>query len=327
MHTDVLLGLLLRLVGGPRPVRPDLAVVVASATLDHASLASFFAAAPHGLPAPGPAVARVAGRQHHVRVLYAKAPEEDYVEAALCAVLQFHQTEPLPGDFLVFLTGAEEIEAVAQRLRDHAAGWGGGDDGAGAGGGAAVGRPNPPPPLLLRAAPLAPMLVAPLYAALAPEAQAAVFEPPPPGTRKVVLATNVAETSLTIPGITLVVDPGMAKQRSTDHRSGVDALAVGPISRAAARQRAGRAGRERPGTVLRLYTEAAFFDLMAPCERPEVTRCHLGGVVLQLKASAPARLLARSLSRALSPTRRRPPAHAPPPFPHPPSRPFRRRWA
>ena len=98
-----------------------------------------------------------------------------------------------------------------------------------------------------------------------------------------ILATNIAETSLTIAGVRYVVDPGLSKQRAFNPRSGVDTLAVAPISRAAARQRAGRAGREAPGKCFRLYTEEAFHGLPA-ATRPEILRANLGGVVLQLKA-------------------------------------------
>jgi ATP-dependent RNA helicase DHX8/PRP22 len=103
------------------------------------------------------------------------------------------------------------------------------------------------------------------------------------GSRKIILATNIAETSLTIVGVRFVVDTGLSKQRAFNPRSGVDTLAVAPISRAAARQRAGRAGREAPGKCFRLYTEESFHAL-APATRPEILRANLGGVVLQLKA-------------------------------------------
>ncbi len=184
--------------------------------------------------------------------MYTPQPEEDYLDAAMITVLQIHEENP-PGDVLVFLTGQEEIDALARLLRDRAA-----------------------------AASLS-LLVAPLYAALPPEQQMQVFEPAPAGMRKCVLATNIAETSLTLPGVRYVVDPGLAKQRSFNARSGVDTLAVAPISQAAARQRAGRAGREAPGVCYRLYTEDAFRGL-APVTKPEILRANLGGVVLQLKA-------------------------------------------
>jgi ATP-dependent RNA helicase DHX8/PRP22 len=226
-----------------------------SATLDADSFSDFFG---------GARAVYVQGRQFAVQILYTPEPEEDYLDAAMLTVLQIH-AEEAPGDILVFLTGQEEIDSLARLLADRAA--------------------SLPPPSDVRGDASAPhaLLVAPLYAALPPEQQLSVFEPAPAGTRKVILATNIAETSLTIAGVRYVVDPGLAKQRAFNPRSGVDTLAIGPISGAAARQRAGRAGREAPGKCFRLYTEASFHAL-APATRPEILRANLGGVVLQLKA-------------------------------------------
>ncbi|PNH05818.1 putative pre-mRNA-splicing factor ATP-dependent RNA helicase [Tetrabaena socialis] len=127
------------------------------------------------------------------------------------------------------------------------------------------------------------LLVLPIYAALPPEQQMKVFEPAPPGTRKAILATNIAETSITIPGVRFVVDTGQVKSRDYNAKLGLESLAVVPVSQAQARQRSGRAGREGPGKAFRLYTEADFGGL-APTTPPEITRCNLGSVVLQLKA-------------------------------------------
>jgi len=247
VHTDVLLGLLRGLL----PLRPnDFRLVVTSATLDADAFLAFFGGAG---PTRG---ARVLGRQHPVSLRYTQSPEEDYLDGALLTCLQVHSEAPLPGDILVFLTGSEEIEALARLLRDRAA-------------------------ALPASAPR--LLPVPLFAAQSNEAQAAVFEPAPAGCRKVVLATNIAETSLTIPGVRTVVDCGLAKQRSFSARTGAESLLVQGISRSAARQRAGRAGREAPGTCYRLYTEASFAALPAETQ-PELLRSNLGGVVLQLKA-------------------------------------------
>jgi len=114
--------------------------------------------------------------------------------------------------------------------------------------------------------------------------QTRIFEPAPPGTRKVVIATNIAETSLTIDGIYYVVDPGFAKQKVYNAKIGMDSLVVTPISQAAARQRAGRAGRTGPGKCYRLYTEAAYKNEMLPTNIPEIQRTNLGTTVLTLKA-------------------------------------------
>lgn len=259
IHTDVLLGLLRDLLtrrpcppanglapDGPGSSLPPLRLIVTSATLDADAFCSFF---------KGSRAAYVQGRQYPVRVLYTPQPEEDYLDAALVTVMQVHVEEP-PGDILVFLTGQDEIDSMARLLRDRVT-----SSGTGPG-----------------------IMIAPLYASLPPEQQMAAFAPAqPPGARKVVLATNIAETSVTLPGVRYVIDTGLAKQRSFNPKTGVDTLAVTPISAAAARQRAGRAGREAPGVCYRLYTEDSFCDLL-PATVPEMLRANLGGVVLQLKA-------------------------------------------
>jgi ATP-dependent RNA helicase DHX8/PRP22 len=177
------------------------------------------------------AIFTIPGRTFPVEILYAKEAEEDYVESALTVVLQIHLTEP-PGDILVFLTGQEEIDTSCQmlyermkKLEDHA-----------------------PPPLL----------VYPVYSSLPSENQSKIFDPAPPGCRKCVVATNIAEASLTIDGILYVVDPGFSKIKIYNAKTGMDSLVVTPISQASARQRSGRAGRTAPGKCYRLYTETAF---------------------------------------------------------------------
>ena len=238
-----------------------LRLVIMSATLDAAKFAAYFG---------GARVVHVRGRAHPVAILYTPAPEPSYVEAALVAVSQIHAEEG-PGDVLVFLTGQDEIEGLQRLLteRDEAARRGGTG---GSGGGPGVDPARP-----------ARLLAVPLYAALPADAQARVFAPAPPGHRKVVLATNVAETSVTLAGVRFVVDCGLVKARSFSARLGADALAVVPVSQAQARQRAGRAGREAPGKCFRLFTEAAFRAL-APDTVPEIRRVGLGATVLQLKA-------------------------------------------
>ena len=298
-----------------------LKVVVMSATLDAAAAAQYFGRssssdreASEGAPADTatasaatvtPArVVLVPGRAHPVEVRYLPAPEPSYVDAALRAVLQVHAEEDA-GDILVFLTGQDEIEALARLLVDRSRG----ESASGAGGGGGVGggaagkrqRRDPPPsssppfplfsnnnnnnsstqPLLSPRGER--LFVVPLYAALSADAQAAAFAPPPPGTRKVVLATNVAETSVTVPGVRFVVDSGLVKLRSFDASRGADSLAVVPVSKAQAKQRAGRAGREAPGKCFRLYTEESYSGLAATT-LPEIARVNLRGAVLQLAA-------------------------------------------
>ena len=203
---------------------------------------------------------RVPGRLHPVEVFYTAAPEKDYVEAAVRTVVQIHAAEP-PGDVLLFLTGEEEIEDAVRRI---------GRDGAAAGGG--------------------PLAVYPLYSSLPPAQQQRIFDPAPgpskpggPPGRKVIVSTNIAETSLTIDGIVYVVDPGFSKQKVYNPRARVESLLVSPISRASAHQRAGRAGRTRPGKCFRLYTETSFAADLLEQTYPEILRSNLGSVVLQLK--------------------------------------------
>lgn len=128
------------------------------------------------------------------------------------------------------------------------------------------------------------LLILPIYSTLPSDQQAKIFEPTPPGARKVVLATNIAETSLTIDGIIYVIDCGFAKQNSYNPRSGMESLIVTPISRAASNQRAGRAGRVAPGKCFRLYTAWSFANELDDNTVPEIQRTNLGSVVLMLKS-------------------------------------------
>lgn len=129
-----------------------------------------------------------------------------------------------------------------------------------------------------------PVVVLPLYAMLSPNEQAKVFQPPPPGHRLIVVATNVAETSLTIPNVTYVVDCGRAKERQLHHASGISAFNVTWISRASADQRAGRAGRTGPGHCYRLYSSAVYANHLKQFGDPEVRTRPLEDVVLQMKS-------------------------------------------
>lgn len=128
------------------------------------------------------------------------------------------------------------------------------------------------------------MTVLPLYSLLPQDQQMAVFNPPPEGHRLVIVSTNVAETSLTIPGVRYVVDCGRAKERQFDAASGVQSFAVSWISKASAAQRAGRAGRTGPGHCYRLYSSALFEDQFEQFSQPEILRMSIEGVVLQMKA-------------------------------------------
>ncbi|KAJ5194763.1 Pre-mRNA-splicing factor ATP-dependent RNA helicase PRP43 [Penicillium cinerascens] len=251
MATDVLMGLLKQVVVR----RPDLKIIIMSATLDAQKFQRYFLDAP---------LLAVPGRTHPVEVFYTPEPEQDYVEAAIRTVLQIHATED-EGDILVFLTGEEEIEDAARKIYMEAE-------------------------EMVREADAGPLKVYPLYGSLPPHMQQRIFEPAPPPRRpggrpgrKVIISTNIAETSLTIDGIVYVVDPGFSKQKIYNPRIRVESLLVSPISKASAQQRAGRAGRTRPGKCFRLYTEEAYKKELIESTYPEVLRSNLSSTVLELK--------------------------------------------
>ncbi|CAI5481585.1 unnamed protein product [Closterium sp. Yama58-4] len=243
IHTDVLFGLLKDLLGR----RKDMRLIVTSATLDAEKFSNYFFQCP---------IFTIPGRTFPVEILYTKAPETDYLDAALITVMQIHLTEP-EGDILLFLTGQEEIDTSCQILYERIKGLG----------------PSVPE-----------LIILPVYSSLPSEMQTRIFDPAPPGTRKVVVATNIAEASLTIDGIYYVVDPGFAKQKVYNPKLGLDSLVITPISQASARQRAGRAGRTGPGKCYRLYTESAYRNEMLPTTVPEIQRTNLGMTTLTLKA-------------------------------------------
>ncbi|BBN07307.1 ATP-dependent RNA helicase DDX35 [Marchantia polymorpha subsp. ruderalis] len=259
--TDVLLGLLKKI----QKRRPELRVIIASATMDAASVATFFdtsaerikvSSVTESLPDRKPASITVEGRSHSVRVHYSMDPVSSYVLASVSTTLSIHKMEPA-GDILIFLTGQDDVDAVVNLLNTEAENF-----------------PRNSPGLL----------VLPLFAGLSRADQELVFRPAAQGRRKVIVSTNIAETSVTIPGIVYVIDSGFAKQRFYNPLTDVDALVTAPISRASAEQRAGRAGRMRPGKCFRLYTEDTYCNDMKPETVPEIQRSNLVSTVLQLKA-------------------------------------------
>ncbi|KAJ3692981.1 hypothetical protein LUZ60_012076 [Juncus effusus] len=227
--------------------RKDLRLIVTSATLDAEKFSGYFFDCN---------IFTIPGRTFPVEILYTKQPESDYLDAALITVLQIHLTEP-EGDILVFLTGQEEIDHACQCLYERMKGLG----------------KNVPE-----------LIILPVYSALPSEMQSRIFDPAPPGKRKVVVATNIAEASLTIDGIYYVVDPGFAKINVYNSKQGLDSLVITPISQASAKQRAGRAGRTGPGKCYRLYTESAYRNEMPPTTIPEIQRINLGTITLTMKA-------------------------------------------
>lgn len=255
LATDVLMGLLMEVL--PKRTKGskhgELKVVVMSATLDAQKFQEYFNGAP---------LLKVPGRTFPVEVFYTAEPERNYVEAAVRTAIQIHKCEG-PGDILVFLTGEQEIEQACEEIRM------GVQD---------MGKDAPE------------LVVYPLYSSLPPAQQKKIFSAAPgprvvggkPG-RKVVVSTNIAETSLTIDGIVYVIDPGFSKQKVYNPRIRVESLLVSPISRASARQRSGRAGRTRPGKCFRLYTEQSFYNDLQETTYPEILRSKMSNVVLTLK--------------------------------------------
>ncbi|KAH9722092.1 RNA helicase [Citrus sinensis] len=243
LSTDILFGLLKDLI----KFRSDLKLLISSATLDAEKFSDYFGSAP---------IFKIPGRRYPVEIHYTKAPEADYIDAAIVTVLQIHVTQS-PGDILVFLTGQEEIETADEILKHRTRGLG---------------------------SKIAELIICPIYANLPTELQAKIFEPTPEGARKVVLATNIAETSLTIDGIKYVIDPGFSKVKSYNPRTGMESLLVHPISKASAMQRAGRSGRTGPGKCFRLYTLHNYHKDMDDNTVPEIQRTNLANVVLILKS-------------------------------------------
>uniref|UniRef100_A0A7S4IG90 RNA helicase n=1 Tax=Vannella robusta TaxID=1487602 RepID=A0A7S4IG90_9EUKA len=243
LHTDVLFGLVKDIIR----FRTDLKLIISSATLDADRFSEYFDDAPKF---------EIPGRKFPVEIFYTKAPEADYLDAAIVTALQIHVTQPL-GDILVFLTGQEEVDSAAEILAQRTKGLG---------------------------TKIKELIITRIYSTLPADLQAEIFEPTPPGARKVVLATNIAETSITIQGIKYVIDPGFCKQKSYNPRTGMESLIVTPVSQASANQRAGRAGRTQPGKCFRLFTQWAYNNELEPNTIPEIQRTNLGNVVLTLKS-------------------------------------------
>lgn len=201
----------------------------------------------------------VEGRMYPVQTEYLSEPTRDFSEAALLQIFQIHRKEPMPGDILVFLTGGDVITNLQQAIEDMI------------------------PNVITKDSGLPKLLVLPLYAALSQAQQQAIFSPAPPNTRKVILATNIAETSITVPGVRFVIDSGKAKIKQFRNRLGLDSLLVKDISRSSAIQRQGRAGREAAGKCFRLYTKSNF-ETLEKDTVPEILRCDLSSAVLTMKA-------------------------------------------
>ncbi|CAD0039471.1 unnamed protein product [Aureobasidium pullulans] len=296
VNVDLLLGFLRGLVTGTseavkkRKGKP-LKVVVMSATADTERLKNFFGEGFEQVPAKGSittfgdeptsstqnetlvdksqelsssasgkiSTCFVEGRMYPVQTEYLSEPTRDFSEAALLQIFQIHRKEPMPGDILVFLTGQDVVTDLQQAIEDMI------------------------PNVITRDSGLPKLVVLPLFAALPQAQQQAIFAPAPPNTRKVILATNIAETSITVPGVRFVVDSGKAKVKQFRVGLGLDSLLVKDISKSSAIQRQGRAGREAAGKCFRLYTKSNF-EALEKDAIPEILRCDLSSAVLTMKA-------------------------------------------
>lgn len=317
VNTDILIGMLSRVVklrqelADEDPSVKPLKLIIMSATLRIDDLTKN----PTLFSTPPP-VLDVEGRQFPVTIHFARQTKHDYVDEVYKKISRGHKKLP-PGGMLVFLTGHDEISRLSKKLKQASGGWTsaalpkvrmsandaplevediefgqtndttqddfeelnfideGEDD--------EEDKEFDIPDEEGGTGPLK-MHVLPLYSLLPTREQMRVFEPPPEGSRQIVLATNVAETSLTIPGTRYVFDCGRAKERRFDKESGVQSYEIGWISKASANQRSGRAGRTGPGHCYRLYSSAVYERDFVEFADPELLKMPIEGIVLQLKA-------------------------------------------
>lgn len=234
--------------------RSDLKLIVTSATMDSSKFSTFFGNVP---------TFTIPGRTFPVETFFAKNVCEDYVDGAVKQALQIH-LQPDEGDILIFMPGQEDIEVTCEVLKERLAD--------------------------LDSAP--PLAVLPIYSQLPADLQAKIFQRAPPGQRKCIVATNIAETSLTVDGIMYVIDCGYCKLKVYNPRIGMDALQIYPVSQANARQRAGRAGRTGPGKAFCLYTQRQYQHELLSSTVPEIQRTNLANTVLLLKSLGVEDLLA-----------------------------------
>ncbi|CAG9331782.1 unnamed protein product [Blepharisma stoltei] len=241
LHTDVLFGILKKIVARRR----DLRLIITSATMNAQKFSEFFGGAP---------IYSIPGRTFPVDTIFSKTPVDDYVDMAVKQAIAIHLQQP-PGDILIFMTGQEDIMATCVLLNERIAELG-------------------------TAAPK--IKVLPIYSQLPSENQAKIFEKS--DIRKCVVATNIAETSLTVDGVKYVIDTGFCKLKVFNPKIGMDALQITPISQANANQRQGRAGRTGPGICYRLYTDTIYREDLLENNIPEIQRTNLANVVLLLKS-------------------------------------------
>ncbi|XP_052062495.1 probable ATP-dependent RNA helicase DHX35 isoform X3 [Mytilus californianus] len=252
LNTDIILGLLRKI----QKKRTDLRIIIASATLDAEEMRDFFNNNETGDKSKDTAsIMTIEGRNYPVDIHYSLDPVPDYLKCTVETVMKVHNSEK-EGDVLAFLTGQDEVEAVVRMLIDEAK---------------KIPRDGHK------------MKVLPMYGTLPSSEQMKVFERTSRNIRKIVIATNIAEASITINGIVYIIDCGFVKIKAYNPTTGIESLVIIPVSQASANQRAGRAGRVRAGKAYRLYTEESFQKLPLATV-PEMQRSDLAPVVLQLKA-------------------------------------------
>jgi len=247
VHTDVLFALL----KNSAVQRDSLKLLITSATLDSDKFSAYFDDCP---------VLRVPGRSFPVDIKHYKLPAtKTWKEAAIDTCMRLHLKQAA-GHILLFMTGQDEIDEAVEELHKRVQGLSAAE-----------------------AKGVMDLMILPCYGALPQHQQQAIFDQAPDDCRKLIVATNIAETSLTIDGVRYVVDPGYVKQKQFNPESSMDALLVVPISRSAAKQRAGRAGRTAAGMCVRIYDEKHMEDNMGEETIPEIQRTNLTHTVLSLK--------------------------------------------
>uniref|UniRef100_A0A6M2FC58 RNA helicase n=1 Tax=Populus davidiana TaxID=266767 RepID=A0A6M2FC58_9ROSI len=245
LNTDILLGLVKRLV---KMRASKLKVLITSATLDGEKVSEFFSDCP---------VLNVPGKLYPVEILYSEERPKSYIESSLRTAMDIHVREP-EGDVLIFMTGQDDIDKLVSKLEDRVQS--------------------------LEEGSCMDAIILPLHGSLPPELQVRVFSPPPPNCRRFIVATNIAETSLTVDGVVYVIDSGYVKQRQYNPSTGMYSLDIIQISKVQANQRAGRAGRTRPGKCYRLYSSEVYQEEFLDVTVPEIQRSSLAGSVLYLKS-------------------------------------------
>ena len=310
LNTEMLLGVVKKI----RRVRPQLRVVVCSATLDAQAFLEFFvggksssssskkrkeqknmdekqttkkrksrwgkvedattnikeSAKASSQDLTDGTIISVDGRQHPVDIMYKQEPVSDYVKSTVEIALQIHESENEDGDILCFLTTGEEIDEAVRMTED-------------------ILSSSLQTSSSMRNKKSRNAVCLPLYSTLPTRLQSQPFLPRSNdevknNTRRIIFTTNIAETSVTVPNIAHVIDCGFAKMPFFDPVSGFDRLIVCPISKASSKQRAGRAGRVRPGKCYRLYSEQDFRDVMEEDTAPEIQRCSLTTLIITIKA-------------------------------------------